>query len=501
MKKSQVAELEALSRDLRERERDLQVILDHMPAMIGCWDRELRNRFSNQAYREWLGVDPEMLAGRHIRDVVGETLYRKNLPRIEAVLRGEPQVFERLIPAPDGRQIRHALTHYIPDRVGTEVRGFFVLVTDISPLKEIESKLRDSEERYRAELDAQTDAISRFRVDGVFLYVNEVYCRFFGKHPEELLGQRWHPVAHPDDLPLIEAALAKLAVSNPVVTIENRVYSGSGELRWMQFINRGFFDSEGQLYEVQSVGRDVTARKEAELALQEANERLEQRVAQRTEELHRLAVEMTLAESRERQAIARDLHDELGQLLHVAKLKLDALGQLDKREPARSLCRQLDILLTDASSRVRSLTGQLSPPVLEKLGLLSAFYWLATEMADAYALDVHVSAIGSECRRLTGVQATILFRCVRELLINVARHATTRTASLEVLETASELVVVVEDMGRGYDPALTEKLENGFGLASIRERMYYMGGSFQVDSRPGAGTRARLRLPLPREGG
>lgn len=501
MKKSQVAELEALSRDLRERERDLQVILDHMPAMIGCWDRELRNRFSNQAYREWLGVDPETLAGRHIRDVLGETLFRKNLPRIEAVLRGEPQLFERLIPGPDRRQIRHALTHYIPDRVGTEVRGFFVLATDVSAVKEIESKLRESEERYRAVLEAQTDAISRFSADGVFLYVNEFYCRFFGKTRDELIGQRWHPVAHPDDLPLIEAALAELAAGNPVVTIENRVYSASGELRWMQFVNRGFFDGEGRLYEVQSVGRDVTARREAKLALQEANERLEQRVAQRTEELHRLAVEMTLAENRERKAIARDLHDELGQLLHVAKLKLDALGQLDKREPARSLCRQLDILLTDASSRVRSLTSQLSPPVLEKLGLLPAFYWLATEMADAYALDVHVSAIGSECRRLTGVQATILFRCVRELLINVARHAATRTASLDLLETASALVIVVEDMGRGYDPALTEKSESGFGLASIRERMYYMGGSFQVDSRPGSGTRVRLRLPLPGEGG
>jgi len=501
MEKSKVAALEALINSLRERERDLLVILDHMPAMIGCWDRELRNRFSNQAYREWLGVDPETLAGRHIRDVVGETLYRNNLPRIEAVLRGEPQVFERLIPGPGGRQIRHALTHYIPDRVGGEIRGFFVLATDVSAVKDIERKLLDSEERYRAVLDAQTDAISRFRADGVFLYVNEVYCRFFGKTRDELLGQRWHPVAHPDDLPMIEAALNELAADNPVVTIENRVYSGTGELRWMQFINRGFFDGEGRLCEVQSVGRDVTARREAKQALQEANERLEQRVAQRTEELHRLAVEMTLAESRERKAIARDLHDELGQLLHVAKLKLDALGQLDRSEPGRSLCRQLDILLSDASSRVRSLTGQLSPPVLEQLGLLPALYWLAAEMADAYALDVHVSADGRGCRRLAGVQATILFRCVRELLINVARHATTRTASLDVLETTSELLIVVEDMGRGYDPALTEKSETGFGLASIRERMYYMGGSFQVDSRPGGGTRARLRLPLLGEEG
>jgi len=369
-----------------------------------------------------------------------------------------------------------------------------------SPAPELEVlvlTLRESEERYRAVLEAQTDAISRLRADGVFLYANDVYCRFFGKELKDLLGCKWHPVAHPDDLPMIESRLAELSPANPVVTIENRVYSGSGELHWMQFINRGFFNSDGNLLEVQSVARDVTARKQAELALREANEQLERRVVQRTQAVRRLAVEMALAEERERKEIARDLHDDLGQLLHVVRLKFDALARLCRDGEAQTLCRQLDIFLDDASSRVRSLTSQLSPPVLDQLGLLPALYWLATEMGDAYGLDVKVSSTNAMCTRLTPVQASTLFRCMRELLINVARHAVTGQAHVRVVETASDVIFIIEDDGRGFqdDPS-----GEGFGLASIRERMGYMGGHFEIASQPGEGTRVTLRMPFSGEG-
>lgn len=497
---SLVSRLEALTQALREREHELQSILDNMPAMIGCWDRELRNRFGNHAYREWFGIDPEVMPGKHIREVIGEARYQANLPYIEAVLRGETQVFERAIPSPDGSVIRHSLAHYIPDRLGDEVRGFFVLVTDVSAIKVVEQKLRESEERYRVVLEAQTDAISRLRADGVFLYANDVYCRFFGKDLKDLLGQSWHPVAHPDDLLMIAARLAELSPANPLVTIENRVYSGAGALHWMQFINRGFFDSDGKLLEVQSVGRDVTERKQAEMALQEANEQLERRVLQRTQALRRLAVEMTLAEERERREIARDLHDDLGQLLHVVRLKFDALARLSQGGETLNLCRQLDILLDDASSRVRSLTSQLSPPVLDQLGLLPALYWLATEMGDAYGLEVQVSSGEAMCNRLPSVQASTLFRCIRELLINVARHALIGLAHVRVVETASEVVFIIEDDGRGFQGDLSGSFGKGFGLDSIRERMVYMGGSFNIDSQPGQGTRVTLCVPLSGEG-
>lgn len=148
-------------------------------------------------------------------------------------------------------------------------------IVDRTASHELADQLRASELRYRSVVEDQTEVISRILPDGTFVFVNDIYCRVFGKSAEELIGSVWHPVAHPDDLPMIEARLREMAPDNPVVTIENRVYVASGELRWMQFINRGFFDTDGQLGEIQSVGRDITKRKHTELVLAEREERLE----------------------------------------------------------------------------------------------------------------------------------------------------------------------------------------------------------------------------------
>jgi PAS domain S-box-containing protein len=138
--------------------------------------------------------------------------------------------------------------------------------------KRTQSALRESEAKYRTVVEDQTEVINRFKPDGTFLFVNDVFCRFFGKAREELIDSQWFPHAHPDDIELVQARLAKMTAANPVVVIENRVYSGRGELRWFQFVNRGFYDPDGNLVEIQSVGRDITERKQAEAAHRESEE-------------------------------------------------------------------------------------------------------------------------------------------------------------------------------------------------------------------------------------
>lgn len=480
---------------LLRRERQLQSILDNVPAKVGYWNRELRNGFANNAYRAWFGLDPATLPGKHLREVIGEEGYLANLPYIEAVLRGEAQLFEREIPSPDGRHMRHSLTNYIPDVVNGEVCGFYVLVSDVTVIKETERRLQVSEARYRAVLEDQTELISRLRADGSFLFVNEAYCRFFGRNRSELIGRRWHPVAHPDDLPMIEQALTRLSRDFPVVTVENRVFAASGELRWMQFVNRGFFDVAGKLLEIQSVARDISERKAAEAQARLATEQLEQRVAERTEQLRKLAVDMTLAEEKERQVIARDLHDDLGQLLHVVKIKLEMLMPQQTTEDGESLVRQIDHLVRDASSRVRSLTAQLSPPVLERLGLVPALYWLAAEFGDAYGIDIQVLDDGLP-KQFAPVQAFILFRCARELLVNVAKHAACSEAQVELTSNEASWVLHVRDSGKGCpDLDAAAAAGGGFGLSSIRERIAYLNGQTRYRSVPGEGSEVTLSIP------
>lgn len=135
--------------------------------------------------------------------------------------------------------------------------------------------LKAKEAQYRSVVEDQTEIIGRFLPDGTLLFVNEVYCRTFGFSAEALIGRPWQPVAHPDDVAMVVARLKEMTPQNPVVVVENRVFTASGETLWMQFVNRGFYDSTGRLMEIQAVGRDISALKEVERQLRESDELLE----------------------------------------------------------------------------------------------------------------------------------------------------------------------------------------------------------------------------------
>lgn len=262
---------------------EVERILDRIPSMVGYWDKNLRHKYTNQAYKAWLGMDPLENKGKHIREVIGEDRYRLNLPYIEGALRGEPQTFERAIPTPNGEEIRHSLADYIPDIQNGEVQGFFVLVSDITPIKlteklrlENQALIQKNEELFRAIVQDQTEVISRLRGDGTYIFANEVFYRFFGVTPERLIGNQWHPMVYADDLERVAQELAELTPSNPVIMIVNRVYSATGQVHWMEFSNRGTFDENGQLVEIQSVGRDITLRRETENQLRKLSMAVEQ---------------------------------------------------------------------------------------------------------------------------------------------------------------------------------------------------------------------------------
>jgi PAS domain S-box-containing protein len=128
-------------------------------------------------------------------------------------------------------------------------------------------------DHHRLVVQDLTETINRFLPDGTLTYVNEVFCRLFGKTSAELIGSRWQPVAVAEDLPMIEEKLRTLTPQNPVVVIENRVYDGQGQVRWMQFVNRGLFDASGRLVEMQAVGRDISERVLTEQKLKESQQR------------------------------------------------------------------------------------------------------------------------------------------------------------------------------------------------------------------------------------
>jgi PAS domain S-box-containing protein len=139
-----------------------------------------------------------------------------------------------------------------------------------------EEALRKSEARYRAVVQDQTEVICRFTPDGTLTFVNDAYCRYFGKKPEELLGHKFMPLIPKEDHRQVEKHFASFSRANPVAEQEHRVIAPNGDVRWQRWINRAIFDAQGAIVEFQSVGRDVSERKRAEGELEEHRKHLEE---------------------------------------------------------------------------------------------------------------------------------------------------------------------------------------------------------------------------------
>ena len=166
----------------------LPQIVERIPSMLAYWDAEQRCRFANRAYERWFGVSPETLIGKHISELLGP-LYKLNLPYIEGALRGEPQEFEREIPDPAGGPVRHSKANYLPDVVDGVVRGFFVLVSDISDIKRAQLALRESEAKFSGIISISSDAIISIDRDQRITMFNRGAEGIFGYEPAEVIDR------------------------------------------------------------------------------------------------------------------------------------------------------------------------------------------------------------------------------------------------------------------------------------------------------------------------
>jgi PAS domain S-box-containing protein len=242
---------------------------------------------------------------------------------------------------------------------------------------------------------------------------------------------------------------------------------------------------------------DITERQRAASVLQDRTNELEYRTTQ----LRRMASDLTLAEQRAREEIAKTLHDGLQQVLVIAALNLE---QHLKRDggAATELVQEAKHQIEEAIEAARSLSFELFPPVLQRSGLPAALKWLANWTRDKYKVDVQVIADPRADSSRKDVR-TLLFESVRELLFNAVKHAQADRIALELSLDADDLLcITVSDEGIGFEPAeLDRRSENGqagWGLFSIRERLTLLGGRFEIDSAPGNGTRVRLIAPRGR---
>jgi signal transduction histidine kinase len=207
-----------------------------------------------------------------------------------------------------------------------------------------------------------------------------------------------------------------------------------------------------------------------------------------------MASELMMVEERERRRIAMVLHDAVVQTLALSKLKVDALRRATS-DGIRERLTEIYGLIDESIGRTRTLTADLSPPVLYELGLPAAVQWLGDRLRAEHDISFELDA-PKEWTTLNDETRVVLFHAVRELLINVAKHAGATKCRVRITRDERAVTIQVEDNGVGFTPRpSTNYGTGGLGLFNIRQRLQHLGGAFTLDARPGEGTTVVLVAP------
>jgi len=310
----------------------------------------------------------------------------------------------------------------------------------------------------------------------------------------------------PESWARLERAINKTRETGEPYEIELEHVRADGAHRWHLAHGEVVRDGVGRTLKLRGTAQDITERKQSEDELQQLNSGLEQLVAERTAEatnlaaqLRELASESMLAEQRERQRIAKVLHDHIQQLLVAAKLQAAVLVNRQQNEELKTSARLVTDMIDQTISASRDLTADLIPPVLYDAGLGPALQWLARNFLEKHGLHVEVVFSASGEPQSNDVRV-FMFDAVREILFNVVKHSGVQIAHVECFRAEDDCVhVVVWDQGEGFDTARfqTREKSQGFGLFSIQQRLKHLGGRLEIDSIPGGGTRITIVGPPP----
>ena len=251
---------------------------------------------------------------------------------------------------------------------------------------------------------------------------------------------------------------------------------------WLEVHGKVIYDSQGEPFRVVGIGQNITERKQYEIAQKRVNA---------------LAQDLALAEQRERYRIAEELHDQVGPNLLFCSMKLSSLHSMLPDDTVNDQIEPIEQMIGSCIQDLRSLTFQLRPPILSTAGLVPALKWLASEIQEKYGIDIVITGASAHHQMNIDTRAT-LFQTVRELLLNVIKHAGTQRASITVEHNAEAIIVKVKDDGIGFDPAvkLIPKSEiQGFGMFNIGQKIVHLGGTIEFDSKPGLGTLVTITVP------
>jgi PAS domain S-box-containing protein len=365
------------------------------------------------------------------------------------------------------------------------------IATDIAERKTAGQALRESEERLKVLFESAPDAIYLIDSEGRFVDCNNAALELVGFARDEVIGKTL------DEIGLLSRGQLSKAEANLKKVVAGKL-SGPNEYTLKRKDGshvsvevRTFPVKIGGKILTQGIARDITGHK-----------RTEKKLLEHQAKLKSLASRLSLAEERERYRLATDLHDQISQSLVISKIKLDQLGKSSGSDEFKDSLKDISNCLGQVIDDTRALTFDLSYPILYELGFEAAVAeWLTDQIQVKHGIKTEFTNDGHQ-KPLDDDIRVLLFRNVRELLINVVKHARPKKVKVSICRIKDNIRISVEDDGVGFDPhevmSMSAKKAQ-FGLFSVHERLEQLGGLIEIDSKAGRGTKITMMAPLKKE--
>lgn len=420
--------------------------------------------------RNWMGV-PLVAAGRVIGlysvDKVEPGFFQPEHARIAETLAARAAV------AIQNAQLFEQTQHYVAE-----------LEERIAERNRVEAALRESEERYRELFENAREAIYVHDLDGIYVSINHAAEKLSGYTRDEIIGHSFKEFISTEHLHHVRDNFCQKLAKRGETTYEVEVIAKDGRRIPVEVSSRAIYEN-GVIVGVQGTARDITERKQAQDALQMFSRKLIE------------------AQEEERRRIARELHDQIGQVLTAVKMNLHTVQHVCNELETGAQIKDNIEAVDEALRLVRDLSVDLRPPLLDDLGLVTALRWYVDRYAKRSGIvaDVIID-LHDQNERFSRELETACFRIAQEALTNVVRHARATCVSLRLAKENELLVLSVRDDGIGFDPdALRRRAGRAatLGLLGMQERAHAAGGDLEINSQVANGTEILLKLPLDPE--